>query len=126
MKVGSPSTARVVPVALRVELVNATATVHSLSFLRSPPCGEDEIAARRVEIKSAQTSQKIALVKRQIERKGMDWRAGETSLSAKSYQDRKCMFKRTDMLPNIQGLEFYKGGVFELYNIEEDPGEKSP
>ncbi|MCP4602818.1 MAG: hypothetical protein GY847_20260 [Proteobacteria bacterium] len=104
----------VTPISLRVELVDASVTIQKLSFLPSLPCAKNEIGIRNKQIKQQQNGEKIDLLNRQIKKKGMSWIAGKTSISLRSYSEKKRMFKRSDMLPNLQGYEYYKGGVFEL------------
>lgn len=55
--------------------------------------------------------QKVAKLKKEIQETDLKWEAGKTSFARLSYAQKKQMYE--DKLPNFQGLEFYKGGVFE-------------
>lgn len=43
---------------------------------------------------------------------GLKWIAGETSVSKMSYEEKKRLFG--GKVPNLQGFEYYKGGVFQF------------
>jgi len=78
-----------------------------------------EIARSQSELKKERESQKIAKLNEQIKAKGLKWIAGETSVSKLSYAEKKKLFSKpdgtpVDKLPNLQGFEYYKGGVFEI------------
>ncbi|MFH1823293.1 MAG: C1 family peptidase [archaeon] len=48
-----------------------------------------------------------------INEKNPSWVAGETSVSVLSYTEKKGLFMQQDKLPNLQGFEYYKGGIFK-------------
>lgn len=54
---------------------------------------------------------------RTMKKVGLRWAPGETSVSRLSYAEKKRKFSGEN-LPNLQGFEYYKGGVFELVSPE--------
>ncbi len=102
------------PARLRIELKDAVMKIDAVSFQTETRFDEEQTRALQNAIKKTQTSEIVALLNRQIEKKGMGWTAGETSLSKKTYAEKKKLFNKRGMLPNLQGYEYYKSGVFEL------------
>ena len=48
----------------------------------------------------------------------LSWTAGETSVSTKTYAEKNMMFGG-DKLPNLQGFEYYTGGIFVVESNKE-------
>lgn len=107
------------PDSLKIQIENATLNLRSINFINS--YGELETALKskgivsfNKEIKEKQDKLKI----KKINEKKSSWVAGETSVSGFSYQEKKGLFGigegENDVLPNLQGFEYYKGGVFEI------------
>lgn len=57
---------------------------------------------------------KISLINHNLRSQNALWVAGETAISQLSYQDKKGLFN--GHIPDLQGFEYYTGGVFELQN----------
>lgn len=55
--------------------------------------------------------EKIAKLNQEIAENGLRWTAGKTVFARLSYQEKKEFFEAE--VPNLQGAEFYVGGVFE-------------
>lgn len=77
------------------------------------------VTEEKEKIKAQQEEQKIQKLNEQIKVKGMNWVAGKTSVSGLSYAEKKRLFTNrdgtpVDILPNLQGFEYYKGGIFEI------------
>lgn len=49
-----------------------------------------------------------------LKNQNLSWRAGETSISQLSYEEKKTMFG--GVVPELYGLDFYKGGIFVMPN----------
>ena len=80
---------------------------------------ESDITDKRLNMQKNLAMVKINKINRQIEVKGFKWKAGETSISSLTYAEKRKLFSNPDdpnddRLPNLQGLEYYKGGVFEI------------
>ncbi len=56
---------------------------------------------------------KIDLINTNLRKQGALWVAGETSISKMSYAEKEKLFQSRN-LPNLQGLEYYKGGILDL------------
>lgn len=68
---------------------------------------------------------RIALINQNLATNNALWEAGDTPISSMSYEDKKNLFG--GVLPDLQGFDYYVGGVFELgsesksnVDIEED------
>lgn len=68
---------------------------------------EEEKAARR----EALLVEKVGKLNQEIEKNNLRWVAGETPFSEFSHEEKRRMYK--GKVPNFQGFEFYKGGIFE-------------
>jgi len=103
----------VVPDSIRIEIEGAQLLLHSLAI-------NAESTRRRVltqsavdDIKQAQETELIARLNQQIKSKGMNWIAGETSISKLSFEEKKLIFGGSGV-PNLQGFEYYVGGIFDF------------
>jgi C1A family cysteine protease len=69
---------------------------------------------------SSKETSKVAMMNNQIKKNGLKWVAGETSVSKLSYQNKKKILgaktndSNNSLIPNLQGFEYYKSGVFEI------------
>lgn len=87
------------PASIRLEIVHAS--VSEIAFAH----GVDP------QVKSAQSAEtKLRTIRDKIRLERRPWKAGETSISKMSYAEKKKLFG--DKVPNLQGWEFYKSGVF--------------
>lgn len=103
------------PVRVTVQVIDASAAVASI-ILGTTEGGPPEECGRHGEtIRREQHRLIIACLNRQISKNGLSWKAGPTDLPQKTYEEKKCVFGSQDaVLPNLQGLEYYTGGIFEL------------
>ncbi|MFA5246998.1 MAG: dockerin type I domain-containing protein, partial [Candidatus Micrarchaeia archaeon] len=103
------------PGKLSIELVNATLSLRSVNYGTST----SKLALNSAFSKTSRDESKIASINSQIARQGKTWVAGETEFSRLNYSQKKKLFtyeNGTQMakLPNLQGFEYYTGGVFEV------------
>jgi C1A family cysteine protease len=113
-----------VPSALKVELVDASLEIQMIvaNQLMTEEGARGESAATTIQhmenVKKSQETEIIDVLNRQIKAKGLRWIAGETAISRLSYAEKKklltCVETGRDTAPNLQGAEYYKGGIFEL------------
>jgi len=108
------------PAGLRVQVEHARVHLRSLQWVTAeqPADGEDERRA-------AQHAAKIAA----LNARAGTWTAGPTPQSGWSYADKCRLFpsaRRTGMLPNLQGMEYYGGGIFTLPPDAPGPAHRSP
>ena len=66
---------------------------------------------------------KIKLINNNLRSQSALWIAGETSISKMTYEEKKGLFGRT--VPDLQGFEYYVGGIFELHSDSVTPAPKS-
>jgi len=103
----------VTPVSLKVVLIDASLNINTISLRVVPPVEKVKMLPFRQQVRKAQQDGKIKRLNARIKAKGQKWIAGETSISRLSYDERRRLFG-TDRVPNLQGAEYYKGGVFEV------------
>lgn len=65
---------------------------------------------------TAQAKDVAARLNSNLIKKGGLWRAGKTSISDLTYEEKKSMFGNP--VPQLYGLEFYIGGVFQIPNSD--------
>ncbi|MFA6526675.1 MAG: C1 family peptidase [Candidatus Buchananbacteria bacterium] len=71
------------------------------------------------QIKENKLTQTVAQLNKRLKEKNLHWIAGKTSVARMTYAQKKSLFPNSDDaavkdLPNLQGFEYYVGGVFEV------------
>ena len=110
----------ITPYSLKIEVIDASIHIDELSYPDSIIRGIRDIAELQKQIKETQNAVKIKEINNQIKRKGLKWIAGETSVSMLFYEEKKKLFGR-DKVPNLQGAEYYKGGILEIKSGDTSP-----
>ena len=107
----------IVPDSLKIQVADATIKLNSIAF--SDSLAKLNKDARTLGPKSysrglkrEQDSFKITKLNETIKSKGMQWTAGETSVSNMTYEEKRKLFGGE--VPNLQGFEYYKSGIFEI------------
>jgi C1A family cysteine protease len=112
------------PVALRIQVEDAAIDIQSIDYIDSYEKLDAQVTSRGVvpysqKIKKEQDQYKI----HKINEKNLTWVAEETSVSRLPYQEKKNLFATYvtahGALPNLQGFEYYGGGIFELERAAE-------
>ncbi|MGB5279504.1 MAG: C1 family peptidase, partial [Gammaproteobacteria bacterium] len=98
--------------SLRIELIDASIHIDHFSVIDTPATAKLDVSEIREQVLDAQQEQLVKLIQRNISRLGLRWTADSTAISRMSYAQKKRLFGK-DTVPNLQGLEFYKGGIFE-------------
>jgi uncharacterized protein (TIGR02145 family) len=98
----------IIPNSLRIEINNAS--VYLKEVLASKQ--EKFVGKATVERSQKQNSEKIKQLNKIIKKKGGLWIAGETSVSKMTFEEKKELFG--GIVPNLQGFEYYVGGVFAM------------
>jgi hypothetical protein len=103
----------VVPANLKISINKASVALTSLTW-QTVSAG-----TKSSSLKSQQDAYKISQLNQKIKAGGGKWVAGATSVSGLTYTQKKKLFstkdgKPADSLPNLQGFEYYKGGIFEI------------
>ena len=105
----------ITPQSLKVELHNATLQLASYGYISAA-------ALSRIQDGKAETIQKeqaeylVDRLNSNLKRQNKTWRAGVTSMSLRSYEEKKAMFGGS--VPELYGFEHYKGGVFVMPSSE--------
>jgi hypothetical protein len=96
---------------LRVEIKDAE--------LRNLSVDISDATVSKAEQQKAKTD-RITLINDHLRERNMLWAAGETSISQMSYEEKKGLFG--GKVPDLQGFEYYVGGIFELNDETPDSG----
>lgn len=92
--------------SLRIEVEEASITLREISFVQTPSIlGTND----RNALKEKQDKAKIE----KINERTLGWVAGETSVSKLFFNEKSKLFMG-NKVPNLQGFEYYRGGVFEI------------
>lgn len=105
----------ITPSYLRIEMKNASLNLTSLSYVgvkASKDYSEASIVARM------QNETIVDKLNASLKARHMTWRAGVTSLSEKSYEEKKALFG--GKLPQLYGFDYYIGGVFVMPDVYEN------
>jgi C1A family cysteine protease len=104
----------ITPYRITFELINASIYLKEIIVSK----GDTYKAALKSEKLLQQSLNKIDRINQHLQNTGQKWVAGETSISRLSYQERKRLFGGN--VPNLQGFEYYVGGVFVLPGAKDD------
>ncbi|MDD3646973.1 MAG: C1 family peptidase [Candidatus Dojkabacteria bacterium] len=99
-----------VPGKLRIETEGgAKVKLTNINYVKelNSTATPEQITAERTKTLNA----KIKKLNNEIKNNNLNWVAGKTEFAKLTYGQKKAMYD--GRLPNFQGLEFYKGGVFE-------------
>lgn len=96
-------------VRLNVMLVNATFNLTNVRYNRD---AIQNISQRKNMIAVDQEAVLIDRLNENLEKQGYLWRAGKTSLSSMTYEEKKSIFG--DPVPYLGGYEYYRGGIFVM------------
>lgn len=97
--------------SLNIKVENATICLNNIHYTINPQVGTgNNYSSQMSKIKSIQNSIIVEKLNQNLETKGIPWRAGLTSFSEKTYEEKKDVFGGT--VPNLGGLEYYKSGIF--------------
>ena len=116
----------VVPAKLRIEKQNASFELKKTSFdsVSAFKVGSTEYSSQKTKLAKEKEKEKIQKINEQIKKKGLRWTAGGTSVSSMTYAQKKKPFfdpktgQPVKTLPDLQGFEYYKGGIFEYISSE--------
>lgn len=87
-----------------------------LHAFKTPPKNEF-IAETKKALQQSQVNATVYALNQNIDLYGLSWQAGDTFMARISYTDKKRMFTMPDRLPNLQGIDYYIGGIFALPNV---------
>lgn len=99
----------VTPKYLKIDMQNASLRLASVNYTVAPSERDGGIK-NSVMIQKEQAQYIVDRLNANLKNKNMTWRAGLTSMSEKTYSEKKDMFGGS--LPELYGLEHYCGGIF--------------
>lgn len=99
----------ITPQYLRIDLQNATVRLASVNYTITSSEREEGIK-NPVTIQKEQALYIVDRLNANLKKKNMTWRAGLTSMSEKTYSEKKDMFG--GKVPELYGVEYYAGGIF--------------
>lgn len=105
---------------LKVKIINAVLQLTDINTSNQAIASYSLQQSRAME---AQSNYIINKLNENLEKRNIPWRAGETSVSQMTYEEKKAMFGGE--VPNLGGFEYYKGGIFVMPDYElqtEDKG----
>jgi len=120
----------IVPKKVHVEVLEAEIYIDKLFMIEDRASMDTQVQTMgmqtyREALDPIQEDVKIDKMNKCIQNEGMEWTAGKTSVSSLSYAEKKKVFGSIDALPNLEGFEYYKGGVFETSDTKALPKSSS-
>lgn len=111
----------VVPYSLVLQINSSSVKVSSISVNTKPKAKlkPDDFQRTKKQLKARQDSIKIHKINRWIDNNNMKWIAGETSISKMTFEEKRKLFKN-GIVPNMNGFEYYVGGIFETNPMAQD------
>ena len=104
----------IVPQMLKVELKNATLHLSSATYVASK---RNNVSGERIStIQKAQNQYIVERLNDNLIKYNKTWRAGVTSVSQKSFEEKKGMFG--GKVPQLYGFDYYIGGIFVIPGAE--------
>lgn len=98
---------------LNIKIINASLQLTGISTSIQSVMN---YSTRQSQTLEAQSSYIIDKLNENLEKRNIPWRAGETSLSQLTYEEKKAIFGGE--VPNLGGFEYYKGGIFVMPGYE--------
>ena len=93
---------------IRIQVIDADLFISNVHYTTNKHgVSHSQIQARR----NIQNNAIITQLNNNLQKRNMTWRAGSTFISLLSHEEKKTLFG-TDTLPNLYGIEYYKGGVY--------------
>lgn len=107
----------ITPQSLKVETHNATLRLDSYGFISAAMSSRGQERSPEF-IQREQTQFLVDQLNSNLKQHNQTWRAKITSISEKSYEEKKSMFGGS--IPELYGFEHYAGGIFVLPASERD------
>lgn len=98
---------------LNIKVING---VLQLGEINTSTHAVSNYTTRQISTLNAQNTYIIEKLNENLEKNNMPWRAGETTISQLTYEEKKALFGGE--VPNLGGFEYYAGGVFVMPNYD--------
>jgi len=106
----------IIPKSIRIECHHATLELNSINYVRSKPSIRMS-ASRVASVMKSQGQFIVEKLNSNLEKRKALWRAGVTSVSEMTYEEKKAMFG--GILPELYGFDYYMGGIFVIPEEED-------
>ncbi|MBU3918750.1 C1 family peptidase, partial [Patescibacteria group bacterium] len=118
----------IIPKKVDVEVLGAEIHIDKLLIIEDRTAMNTQVQTMGMQtyaeaLDPVQEDVKIVKINQYIQNSGMKWTAGKTSVSEYSYEQKKVLFgiPINEELSNLQGFEYYTGGVFEIAGANASP-----
>ena len=104
-------------IVVKIEIHNGECYFNKLSYSNTLyVLGKEQFDKDKRQLKNTHDSIMFVALNQRIKEEGFLWVAGATSVSELYFNQRKDMLPKNNMneIPNLQGFEYYKGGLFEV------------
>jgi len=98
------------PQSIRIEVSDATFQLDSVYYVKGTSKSSKSYTTRFAQTQDEQCQYIVDRLNDNLARRHMLWRAGMTSVAKRTYEEKKSMFG--GKVPNLEGAEYYKGGIF--------------
>lgn len=97
----------ILPKSLNITVNNAKMFLKKVNVSKSTKyIDKEEI----IQIQKRQQKEIVSILNRNIRKNNLPWVAGETSVSLKSFEEKKALFG--ERVPFLYGFDYYKGGLY--------------
>jgi C1A family cysteine protease len=104
---------------IKIELKDAIAYISKINLIEGTEVSISTLSSEEDEKEELRIQAKISSLREYVADNNLKWTPGDTPVLRMSYSEKKRLFG--GVLPNLQGYEAYKGGLFEImYNTEEN------
>lgn len=104
-----------IPYSLNIQIIDASL---ELSFLNAETESKGNIDALQYQVKREKDVEKVQMINYNIHKRGWNWTAGDNELISKYYFEKSVVF--TNNKYNLQGFDYYSGGVFKYVSFHEN------
>ena len=106
----------VIPAEIIIQIIDASFYLKDIVTSRA----DGFTVQARANLMQRQQTSRIDKINENLKKDNLPWVAGETSISKLSYQEKKAYFG--DSLPNLNGFEYYVGGIYVMPGALDDAG----
>ncbi|MBR3859350.1 MAG: hypothetical protein IKJ18_04990 [Bacteroidaceae bacterium] len=107
----------IIPESLQLYVTDGSIMLDKLHYTTTPPALKERSATAlsASEIRLSQTKAIVEQMNENLRNQNKMWRAGVTDIALMSYEEKKTLWGND--IPNLHGLEYYRGGIFNLSDI---------
>lgn len=107
----------IIPESLSFSVIGGNITLSKLHYTTTMPKQKTRslLTSENNNIRTLQAKAIVERLNENLQSQNKLWRAGVTDIALMSYEEKKSLFG--DTIPNLQGFEYYKDGIFNLSDI---------